>query len=170
MIGNPFTALERGLWHALKSCSLVTDLVRPGNMVNLTEDETPDPRREDALDDDFPRIGILPQGGAFNPVRASDIRSVRQRYVVACKTRHITTSNDEGLNKLKWAVFVAIERAASSPDLGFGLPEGLSINLQEFTDRLSEDELEQMQQRGWNVGFGVDAVLKFNLAEVMTAT
>jgi len=156
---DPFTMAEEAVWTALYSHPLLCDLVKRGNMVNLTNDGAEE--LESRLSADLPHLALIPAGCSF-PARGSDTQVVEQRYQVQAETGEIRTN--KGLNMLKWRIMQALERQIKPLDTGVS-PQILDIRPTGFDELTSGGE---DGQAGWRCVGAVAVRFRVALKDVTT--
>lgn len=173
-VTSPFTAIEGAMWDTLEACSLVTAIVRTGNRVKFNQSTLPNPIRDSVLPEDLPELIIYPQGGAFNRVDtgvSSDSGSIVQTYAVGFTVGDLRTSPTGLVNDLKWAIYVAFERArrSSVPFFGTGITYLRNFRVSDFTDAIASAGIEGQPQRprGWTGVVTLSVEMVFSIAEIL---
>lgn len=159
---DPFTQIERALWHVLESHSPFTDLVKPGNRIKFAHTDTGrDPIKDELQTADMPEVMILPTTTAGKN-RSSKGPGITQSFNLV-----ITTGDTRTWVKLypvKWEVYRAFEKL--NDQIKHLCPFVTQVNVGGFSDGFNVGEQRERGPRGWNsvLDIGVDSI--FSHAEI----
>ena len=163
---NPITMLEDLIWFVLESCPEWAAIVRPGNRIKLTEDQSRVPARQDA---DLPAAYLFHAPFQFNRVRGGQTASIEAAFSLMLQTGSKMTGSttsatiaQETVNEVLWQTFRAFERYATPAvhPLGPMLQPG-TLGL---TDASSD--LRQAERPGYVYVVTVGGRLIFNRSEM----
>jgi hypothetical protein len=125
---DPFTRIERLLWHILESHPGFTDRVPVGNRIKRCESsQIADRAKQSPQVADLPEVQIRPAGGQGEQARTSSGEGFEQQYEIQISTSFITSQGNnaatelqKGIGPLKWEVIKAFaHRADVYPTHGF---------------------------------------------------
>jgi hypothetical protein len=112
---DPFTQASSAIVAALQSCSAFTDLVRPGNLIDVTS-EAFENFKSQLQFGDTPEVVLLPEAFTLQPFGSNS------RVATLSQTYQIVATHDslraQPVNALKYAAMTALLQAG--PDLGLG--------------------------------------------------
>lgn len=178
MTPDPFTLLEEMLWNVVEQSGPLTSAIKLNNRHKFHgTDETP--IRNPIQTKDLPDLYLYPRSVNFNQpgtgVSSSSCSAVAN-YSFLLTTASLRTNlpNGTGLNRLRWEMFVAFERArfssaANIPKGLYGLDFLRILRIGNFASQTTDlGELgDRSPPLGWSCVMDFEATLVFNREEVI---
>lgn len=102
---DPFSMVMRTLWEMANENAVFTDLVKPGNRIDFTDETNRDPIKQNIQDADVPEVILVPSGTpATNLCATSSTSSIIKRYSWLISTGDLRATLR--LMPVEWAIFV----------------------------------------------------------------